>query len=277
MDIILQGAFLFLVLMLLLPLAFSHTQYFSVLVWMSWTMLNFPHVVFTFTSTSRVPSGILQNRYLSRLQATFRDLLYAILKLKFSSMCVVCDSNAGDLCIGVCYSHSHSRLYQDFLCFNMMYMCIRSLLPNNFLTFSLWMSGIQSVVGKCISLSFKIMWMFSHLICNTSHIQFFFRMTFSNNSSPDNLNKCVFLTSWFRSNEMYDFVSAKNSFIFTTLGKGCPQKNMLFLIFCSNSNATMMRFRIIRIFNNPELQFWTCLSVLRVFHSSNSLQRYGGH
>ena len=182
MDVILWGDFLFLVLMLLLPLAFSHEWYFSVLVWMSWAMLNFPHVVFTFTSTSRAPSGILQNRYPSRLQAAFKDLLYAILKLKFASICVVCDSNAGDLCVGVCYSHSHSRLYQDFLCFSMMFTCIRSLLPNNFLTFSLWMSGIRSIVGKCISLLFKIMWMFSHLISNTYHTQFFFRVTFSNDS-----------------------------------------------------------------------------------------------
>ena len=147
MDVILWGAFLFLVLMLLLPSAFSQAWYFSVLVWMSWTILNFPHVVFTFTSTSRASSGILQNRYWSRLQAAFRDLLYVILELKFASIRVVCDSNAGDLHMGVCYSHSHSRLNQDFLCFSIMYMCIRSFLPNNLLTFSLWMSGTRSVVG----------------------------------------------------------------------------------------------------------------------------------
>ena len=81
---------------------------------MSWTMLNFPHVVLTFTSTSRAPAGILQNRYPSRLQAMFSDLLDAILELKFASIHVVCDSNAGGLHMGVCYSHSHSRLYQDF-------------------------------------------------------------------------------------------------------------------------------------------------------------------
>ena len=62
---------------------------------MSWTMLNFPHVVLTFTSTSRAPTGILQNRYPSRSQAAFSDLLDAILKLKFARISMICDSNAG--------------------------------------------------------------------------------------------------------------------------------------------------------------------------------------
>ena len=127
MFVILWGAFLFLVLILLLPTAFSHTWYFSILVWMSWTMLNIPHVVLTFTSTSRASAGILQNRHPSRLQVVFSDLLDAILKLKFASINVVCDSNAGNFIMGVCYSHSLSRLYQDFLCFSMMYTCIKSL------------------------------------------------------------------------------------------------------------------------------------------------------
>ena len=92
---------------------------------------------FNFTSTSRDPAGILQNRYPSRSQAVFSNLLDAILKLKFASISVVCDSNAGSPFMGVCYSHSLSRLYLDFLCFSMMYTCIRFLLPNNFLTFNL--------------------------------------------------------------------------------------------------------------------------------------------
>ena len=37
--------------------------------------------------------------------------------------------------------------------------------------------------------------------------------------------------------------------------KGCPQKNILFLIFLSSSDTTMTRFRIIQTFNSPELQF----------------------
>ena len=165
--------------------------------------------------------------------------------------------------LGAFYSHSLSRLYQNFLCFSMMYTCIRPLLPNNFLTFNLWMNGIMSVVGKWTSLSFKIIWMSSNLISNTSHIQFFFRVMFSNDRSPVNLNKWVFLVNWFRSNEMYDLVSAKNNFIFTMLEKGCPQNHTLFLIFLISSDTTMTRFRIIRIFSNSELQFWACLLVLR--------------
>ena len=133
---------------------------------------------------------------------------------------------------GVCfryehYSHSHSRLYQDLLCFSMMYMCIKFLLPNNFLMFNLWTSGTRTVVGRCISILFSIIQVFTLLISNTSHTQFFFRMTLSDDSSPINLNKCVFMAGWFKFREMYDFVSAKNSFIFTMLEKGCPQKNML--------------------------------------------------
>ena len=176
---------------------------------------------------------------------------------------MICDNNAGDFIVGECYSHSHSRLYQDFLCFSMMYMCIESLLPNNFLTFSLWMDGISSVLIKCTSLLFRIMHMSSHLIYNTSHIQFFFRVTFSKDNSLVNLNRCVFPANWFRSNEMYDLVSAKTSFIFTMLEKGCPLKNILFLIYINSSDTTMTKFRTIGIFNKPELQFWTCLSVLR--------------
>ena len=41
---------------------FSHIWYLSVLVWVFWTRVNFPHVVLTLTSTSRVPLGILQTR-----------------------------------------------------------------------------------------------------------------------------------------------------------------------------------------------------------------------
>ena len=83
-------------------------------------------------------------------------------------MSVVCDSSAGSSFIGIYYSQSLSRLYQDFLCFSIIYMCIRSLLPNSFLTFNLWMNGIRSVVGKCTCLSFKTIQMSSHLISNTS-------------------------------------------------------------------------------------------------------------
>ena len=80
MFVILWSAFLFLVLTYLLLSAFSHAWYFSVLVWMSWIMLNFPHIFLTFTSTSGAPAGILQNRYPSRSQVVFNDLLNAILK-----------------------------------------------------------------------------------------------------------------------------------------------------------------------------------------------------
>ena len=130
---------------------------------------------------------------------------------------------------GVCfrdehYSYSHSRLYQDFLCFSMMYMCIKSLLPNNFLTFNLWMSSTRSVVGRCISLLFCIIWVFTHLISNTSHIQFFFRVTLCDDSSPINLNKCVFPADWFKFRETYDMVSAKNSFILHHVRKGLSPK-----------------------------------------------------
>ena len=116
------------------------------------------------------------------------------------------------------------------------------------------MNGIMSIVGKCTSLSFKTIRMSSHLISNTSHIQFFFRVMFFNDSSPSNLNRWVFPANWFRSNETYDFVSAKSNFIFIMFEKGCPPKNTLFLVFLSSSNTTMTRFRIIRIFSNPELQ-----------------------
>ena len=101
----------------------------------------------------------------------------------------------------VSYSHLPSRLYQDFVCFNMMYTCNRPLLPNNVLTFSLCMSGIINIVGKCTSFSFKMMWISSHLISNTSHIQFFLKVTFSNDSSPASLNKFIFPAILFRSNE----------------------------------------------------------------------------
>ena len=80
MFVTLWGAFLFLVLTLLLPSAFSQAWHFSVLVWMSWSMLNFPNIVLTFISNSRAPVGILQNKYPSRMQAVFGDLLSAILK-----------------------------------------------------------------------------------------------------------------------------------------------------------------------------------------------------
>ena len=110
MVVILWGTFLFLVLMVLLLSAFSHVWYFSVLVCMSWTILHFPPVVLTSTSTSRVPAGNLQNRYLSRLQAAFSDLLDVILKIKICKY--KCD--LWQLCwwffMGVCYSCSLSKL-----------------------------------------------------------------------------------------------------------------------------------------------------------------------
>ena len=62
---------------------------------------------------------------------------------------------------------------------------------------------------------------------------------------------------------MYELVLARTSFIFTMLEKGCPQKNIPFLIFLNSSDTTMTRFRIIRVFSKPELQLLTCLSVLR--------------
>ena len=117
------------------------------------------------------------------------------------------------------------------------------------------MNGIVSIVGKCTSLLFKMMQMSFHLISNTSLIQFVFRVAFSNDSSPGSLNKWVFLANLFRSNETYDFVCAKNNFIFTMLEKGYPQKKTLFLIFLSSSDATMTRFKIIRISVYSELQF----------------------
>ena len=55
------------------------------------------------------------------------------------------------------------------------------------------------------------------------------------------------------------------SFIFTKLVKGCPHNNMLFLIFLSSRDTTMTKLNIIRVFNNPELQFGTDLSALRAF------------
>ena len=99
------------------------------------------------------------------------------------------------------YSHSYSKLYQDFLCFNMIYTCNRSLLLNNFLTFSLCINGITNIVGKCMSLSFRMIWISSHHISNMSHIQFFLKIILSKDSSPVNLNKCVFLAILFRSND----------------------------------------------------------------------------
>ena len=39
--------------------------------------------------------------------------------------------------LGESYSCSPSKLYQDFLCFSMMYTCNRSLLPKSFPTFSM--------------------------------------------------------------------------------------------------------------------------------------------
>ena len=57
------------------------------------------------------------------------------------------------------------------------------------------MNDFMSVVGKCTSLSFKMIWMTSHLISNTSYIQFFLRVTFSSDSSPVSLDKWVFLAN----------------------------------------------------------------------------------
>ena len=94
-----------------------------------------------------------------------------------------------------------------------------------------------------------------HLISNTSHIQFFFRVMFSKDSSSGSLNKWVFPANLFRSNETYDLVSTKNNFIFTMLEKGCPQKITLLLIFPSSRDTTMTRFKIIKTFSNSELQF----------------------
>ena len=148
-------------------------------------MVYFPHFVLTLTSTSRASSGILQNRYPSKSQVAFSVLLSAILKFKIIVYYYSCQSFHFPFAF---YSHSPSRLYQDFLCFNMMYTCNRSLLPNNFLTFNLYMSGITSIVSKCISLPFRTMWISSHLISNTSHMQFFLKVTFSKDCSPVNLN-----------------------------------------------------------------------------------------
>ena len=83
----------------------------------------------------------------------------------------------------------------------MMFTCNKSLLLNNFLTFSSCISGITNVVGKCMSLSFRMMRISSHLISNMSHIKFFFKVMLSNDSSPVNLNKWVFPAILFRSNE----------------------------------------------------------------------------
>ena len=127
-----------------------------------------------------------------------------------------------------------------------MYTCNRSFLPNNFLTFSLCISGITSVVGKCTSFSFRTMQMSSHLISNTSHIQFFLKVMFSNDSSPVSLNKYVFLAILFRSSEILDFVCARNNFIFTMLEKCCPPKNTLFLIFLKSSDTTITRLGSLR-------------------------------
>ena len=161
-------------------------------------MVNFSHVVLTLICPSRAPVGILQNRYSSRSQAALSDLSNAILKAMFCKyecnfVVVMLVSSSGVCFRDDCYSCSHSRLYQDFLCFSMIYTCNKSLLPNNFLTFNLWMSGIRSVVGRCISLLFSIMRVFPHFISNTSHIQFFFMKMLSGVSSSINLNKYVFL------------------------------------------------------------------------------------
>ena len=89
MFVILWGAFLFLDLIWHLW-AFSHVWYFSVLVWVSRIMVNFPHVVLTLICTSRALAGILQNRNPFRLQVALSDLLNAILKAKFCKY--KCDS-----------------------------------------------------------------------------------------------------------------------------------------------------------------------------------------
>ena len=79
--VVLWGGLLFLDLIWLLW-AFSHIWYFSVLVWVSWTMVNFPHVVLTFNCTSRTPAGILQIRYSFRSQVTLSEFLSAILEAR---------------------------------------------------------------------------------------------------------------------------------------------------------------------------------------------------
>ena len=76
--VVLWGAFLFLDLIWHFW-ASSIVWYFSILVWVSWTMVSFPHVVLTLICTSRAPAGILQNRNPFRLQAVLSDLLNAIL------------------------------------------------------------------------------------------------------------------------------------------------------------------------------------------------------
>ena len=185
-----------------MPLSFLHVQYLSILVRASWTMVNFPHVVLTFICTSKAPVGILQKRYSFRSQFALSDWLNAILKEKFcknmSNSWLCCWYLLKTCLRNNCYSHSHSRLYHDFHCFNIMYTCIRSLLPNKFLTFNLWKSGTRGVVGKCISLLSRIMWVFPQFITNMSHIQFFFRVTLSDDSSPISLNKCAFQVDWFK-------------------------------------------------------------------------------
>ena len=72
--VVLQGALLFLDLIGFLW-AFSHMQYFSILVWVSWIMVNFPHVALTFDCTFKAPVGILQHRYSFRSQAALSELL----------------------------------------------------------------------------------------------------------------------------------------------------------------------------------------------------------
>ena len=100
--------------------AFSHVCYFSILVWVFWIMVNFPHVLLTLISISRVPSGILQNRYLFRLQVALSDFRNAILKGKYWNKIVqvwvrIAKERLASIALRVCfwsecYSHSHSRL-----------------------------------------------------------------------------------------------------------------------------------------------------------------------
>ena len=101
--------------------AFSHVWYFSILVWVFWTMANFPYVVLILTSTSMVPSGILQNRYSFRSQAALSDLRNAILKWKCQNKIAqvwvkMVKERLTSIALGVCfwsecYPCSHSRLY----------------------------------------------------------------------------------------------------------------------------------------------------------------------
>ena len=100
MFVVLWGASLFLDLIRHLW-AFCHMQYFSILVWVSWIMVNFPHEVLTLTYTSKAPTGILQNRNPFRLQVGIGWFVECHSKSKVVSISATHDSNAGEFFRGV--------------------------------------------------------------------------------------------------------------------------------------------------------------------------------